>query len=67
MAIISASSPAAMNAPSSAIQEVAIVVATDRVKVLFADARGLQADALEICLGALWSLLPRSSGEFEST
>ena len=48
MAIISASSPAAMNAPSSAIQEVAIVVATDRVRVLFADARGLQADALEI-------------------
>ena len=43
------------------------MVATDRVRALFADARGLQADALEIWLGALWSLLPRSSGEFEST
>ena len=66
MAIISTSSPAAMNAPfpdhqawgsprqwpgnvpSSAIQEVAIMVATDRVRALFADARDLQADALEM-------------------
>ena len=66
MAIISTSSPAAMNAPfpdhqawgsprqwpgnvpSSAIQEVAIMVATDRVRALFADARDLPADALEM-------------------
>ena len=38
----------AENVPSSAIQEVPIVVATDRVRALFADARGLQADALEM-------------------
>ena len=34
--------------PPNTDQEVAIVVATERVRALFADARGLQADALEM-------------------
>ena len=80
MAIISTSSPAAMdapfpdhqawgsprqwpeNVPSSAIQEVAIMVATDRVRALFADARDLQADALEMLEQAFSATLRRRPG-----
>ena len=49
--------------PSSARQEVAIVVATDRVRPLFADARDLDTAALEMLEQGPSTTLPRRPGE----